>query len=436
MAFRRNQDDIQEAIQRWRDADLLSPDTAQALHDFEVRRRNAGSPPGASARMADAAACVGVALIAAAALVLAFAQFEDDFGPQVAALSVAGAFALAASLAARRLRLPVAADLLGGAAVVLWSVAVAVALDELGDGRGVALGWALICVVAALLGAVVWRAAGSISAGVLAVVGWVLLPLALAAGDELDYFFPNEISTARTVAAMALMTLAAALAAVGAQWAQRRGWLDSTAVWCAAFVATTTLGVALGVLAVSHSEPGFDFALLIGAVAATAVAVQRREWVWLPSAACLSYSAAASSLTGIEDAPRNTLALILLAFSFFPFAPLARRLPAHWVVRVWELVVWAAGLTTAVSFAAASGGWPAAGGVWAAATILAAARLRRPLPLAAGVIGLYAVFVIIVIETFDASLGAGVGTLAFGLLVLAAVLGWRRGRVDTDQARS
>lgn len=319
---------------------------------------------------------------------------------------------------------------------MLWSVAVAVALDELGDGRSAALGWALICAVAALLGAVVWRAADSISAGVLAVVGWVLLPLALAAGDELDYFFPNEISTARTAAAMALMTLAAALAAVGAQWAQRRGWLDSTAVWCAAFVTTTTLGVALGVLAVSHSEPGFDFALLIGAVAATAVAVQRREWVWLPSAACLSYSVAVASLTDIEDAPRNALALILLAFSFFPFSPLARRLPAHWVVRVWELVVWAAGLTTAISFAAASGGWPAAGGVWAAATILTAARLRRPLPLAAGVIGLYAVFVIIMIETFDASLGAGVGTLAFGLLVLAAVLGWRRGRVDTDQARS
>ena len=429
-------DDLEDALTRWREAGLLSQQTVAELEAFERARRAAGPPSGASARMADAAACVGLALVAAAAIVLAFAQFGDDFGPQIAVLSVAGALALAASLAARRLRLPVASDLLGGAAVVLWTVAVAAALDELGVAGGANIGWALICAVAAVAGAAVWRAADSIAAGVLAVVAWVLAPMALSAGDELDELFVNETSTARAAAAMLLMTLAAVLAAVGAHYALRRGWLDSIGVWCIAFVATTAIGVAIGILAVSRPEPGLDFALLIGAVAATAVAVRRREWVWLPSAACLSYSASVSSLTDIEDLPRNALALIVLVLSFFPFAPLARRLPQHWVVRVWELVVWATGLTTAIGFAAASGGWPAAGGVWAAAMILSAARLRRPLALAAGVLGLYAAFVTIVIETFDASVGAGFGTLAFGLIVLGAVLEWRRRRVDTDQPRS
>ena len=58
--------------------------------------------------------------------------------------------------------------------------------------------------------------------------------------------------------------------------------------------------------------------------------------------------------------------------------------------------------------------------------ILSAALLRRWLAMAAGVIGLYVVFLMIVIETFNASAGVGFGTLVFGLLVLAAVLGWRR----------
>ena len=426
MILRRGGDQVEDALTRWRDAGLISAQTDEQVRGFERERRAAGAPPGATGRVADAAACVGVALVAAAALLLAFSQFEGDFGPQLAVLSVVGAVALGASTAARRLRLAAAADLLAGAAVALWSVAIAVALDELGGGDDAELGWAVICAAVALIGIAVWRATRSISAGTLAVTAWIALPLALIVNNDFEQLFDSETSTAAAAGALILMTLAAALALLGARLAQRRGWVDFTTVWCAAFVATTALGVGVGLVAIARDEAGFDFAFPAGAAAATAIAVQRRESVWLPSASCLFYCASVAALIDIEDVPRTALALLLLALSFFPFAPLARRLPEHWLVRVWELVVWAGGLTAAIGFAAADGGWPAAGGVWAAAMILSAALQRRWLAMAGGVIGLYVVFLMIVIETFNASAGAGFGTLVFGLLVLAAVLAWRR----------
>ena len=435
MILRRGGDELEDALTRWREAALISEQTAEQLHNFERERRAAGAPPGAAGRVADAAACVGVALVAAAALLLAFSQFEGDFAPQLATLSVVGALALGAAAAARRLRLSAASDLLAGAAVTLWSVAIAVALDELGGGGDAELGWAVICAAVAAIGTAVWRATRSISAGTLAIVGWVALPLALTVGGDFEQIFESQTPTASAIGALILMTLAAALALLGAQLARRRGWADSTTVWCAAFVATTALGVGIGLVAIARDEAGFDFAFLAGAAAATAIAVHRRESVWLPAASCLFYCASIAALVDIEDAPRNALALLLLALSFFPFAPLARRLPEHWLTRVWELAVWAAGLTAAIGFAAADGSWPAAGGVWAAAMILSAALQRRWLAMAAGVIGLYIVFLIIVIETFNASAGAGFGTLLFGLLVLTAVLAWRR-RLTLHAARS
>ena len=435
MILRRSGDELENALTRWREADLISEQTAEQLRHFERERRAAGAPPGAAGRVADAAASVGVALVTAAALLLAFSQFEGDFAPQLATLSVVGALALGASTAARRLRLSAASDLLAGAAVTLWSVAIAVALDELGGGGDAELGWAVICAAVALIGTASWRATHSISAGTLAVAAWVALPLALTVGGDFEQIFESQTSTASAIGALILMTLAAALALLGAQLARRRGWADSTTVWCAAFVATTALGVGIGLVAIARDEAGFDFAFLAGAAAATAIAVRRRESVWLPAASCLIYCASVASLVDIEDAPRNALALLLLALSFFPFAPLAGRLPEHWLTRVWELAVWAAGLTTAIGFAAADGGWPAAGGAWAAAMILSAALQRRWLAMAASVIGLYVVFLMIVIETFNASAGAGFGTLLFGLLVLAAVLAWRR-RLTLRAARS
>ena len=434
MAFWRNRDDLQEAIQRWRDADLLSPETAQSLRDFEARRRSAAPPPGASTRLADAAACVGISLVAAAALVLALAQFENDLPAQLALLSIVGAIVLAASAAARRLRLAIASDIFAGIAALLWTACFLLALEELGNGGSPALGWAAFCAAVALLGLAIWRALGSISAAALAVAGWIALPGALVAGD--DYTFGSDASAAATAAALALAPLAALLAVLAARYAAQRNWLDQLGVWCVAFIASTSLSLGVLIIAASRSEAEFDLALIIGAIAATALAARRREWVWLPAAITFACAAAAASAAEAGPAARTAVALLVLALSFIPFTPLAARLPAHWTTRLWELAFWAAGLAAAIAFAVSAGGWPAVGGVWGALILAAAARFRRPLPLAAGVIALYAVFLAVVIETFDSSAAAGFATLAFGLLLLAAVLLWRRRRVDTDQAHS
>ena len=58
--------------------------------------------------------------------------------------------------------------------------------------------------------------------------------------------------------------------------------------------------------------------------------------------------------------------------------------------------------------------------------IVVAAVLRRWLALAIGVLGAYIILLRVVIDAFEASIAAGFGTLAFGALVLAAVVVWRR----------
>ena len=58
--------------------------------------------------------------------------------------------------------------------------------------------------------------------------------------------------------------------------------------------------------------------------------------------------------------------------------------------------------------------------------IVVAAVLRRWLALGIGVLGAYIILLTVVIDAFEASIAAGFGTLAFGALVLAAVVVWRR----------
>jgi len=272
--------ELERDLARWREAGLISEQTAQALRSFEVQRAAAAAPLGGAARVADAAACLSGGLITAAALVLAFAQFEHDLGARSAVLSLVGAAAPAASFAARRLSLPAAADTLGGAAVLLLTICLASGLNELGGEADAALGWVLICAAVLLLGGAVWCWIGSRSAGVLALLGWTALPAALLISNEAgsDGFAPwhGEVSELRVWAALALMAAAAALAALAAQRARQRAWIDRRTARSASFTAAAALSAALVFTAAAQGESEFYYTRPAAAAAAAAPAFWRR----------------------------------------------------------------------------------------------------------------------------------------------------------------
>ena len=84
------------------------------------------------------------------------------------------------------------------------------------------------------------------------------------------------------------------------------------------------------------------------------------------------------------------------------------------------------GFGVSCAFALSSGGWPAAGGVWAAAVIVLAAAQQRALAMVLGALALYIVFIVRVIDAFGAVTGAGFGTISFGLMLLVVVIVWQQ----------
>ncbi len=381
-------------------------------------------------RAADAIAFVGGALVLVAVLVLGFGLYSD-LAERLALLSSAGAVALAAAWATRRLLPAAVSDVLAGIAAVSLVLCLDVVLHEIGSAISPHVRWILICgALMSLGGALCWWLRSRV-AGALAVAAWVALPAALATSrpEEVDLAVPflragvPEISV---WASLGLMVLAATVVEQATQFAARRGWVAaSTAVWTA-FVATTVLGTALVLAATLQGQSWFYFILVAGAAVATGVSVWQREWVWLPTAGRLFSTAAVTALGGVNDDPGRAMGLVVLSLSFFTFAPLARRLPRHFAVRVWEGTIWFMGLGVSCAFAFAPGGWPAAGGLWAAAVILLAAFQRRWLALVLGTLALYVVFIVRVIETLGAGAGAGFGTLLFGVTLLVVVTVWRQ----------
>ena len=82
-------------------------------------------------------------------------------------------------------------------------------------------------------------------------------------------------------------------------------------------------------------------------------------------------------LPGLRRAHAVGSGLLLLNFS--TFAPLARRLPGHFSVRLWEGTIWLLAFCASCGFAFAPGGWPAGGALWAASVIVLVPLKRRVL---------------------------------------------------------
>ncbi len=428
---------IEELLERWLAADVVSEETAADLRAFEAERAAAALPAvGGASRVADVGAYLGAALVVTAALVIAFARFADQSAAQILVLGIVGAAASAAAVVSRRSGLAVASDALAGASVLLLPICWAVVLSELGEGGDQRLGWLLISGGAVLIGGLTGLLVGSRLAAVVAVIGLVAMPLALvmSGNDEravFDDVLGDSVSAGWVWAAIALMAVAAGVTVVGAERWARRGWLTREVATWMTLVASVALGLAMWLIAAARDEGGFDFVLLAGALLATGPALWRRDRVWLPAAVVALLGAGSSAFHGPADHDASlALALVVLALSGLPFLPLVRRVPRHWVALAWEAAVWLVGMGTAVAFAFERDGWPAVGGAWALAMIVVAAVLRRWLALGIGVLGAYIILLAVVIDAFEASIAAGFGTLAFGALVLAAVIIWRRRRAS------
>ncbi len=417
-----------EAATEPTDAAELPPDEEDT--DLPSADAEPAPPAGAGAsRAAGPVSYVGGALVLVGLLALVF-TWVTDFRGLLALLGIAGVVVLALSWATRRLRPPAVSDVLTGIAAVSLTLFFDTVLDAAGLVVGPGARWVLFCVPSMLIGGSLCWWFRSNAAGAWAVVAWVVLPLALVTGSEqrLGFTLPLSVTVSHTAvwASLALTVLAVTLAEQGAQFAARRGWVDrSSAVWTA-FVASSVLGVVLVIAAMVESQSWFYFVLVAGSAAATGLSVWRREWVWLPTAARLYSTAAVTALTGIDDGPGRAMGLIVLSLSFFTFAPLARRLPDHLSVRFWEATVWLMGFGASCAFAFSPGGWPAAGGLWAAAVIVLAALQQRALAMVLGAMALYVVFIVRVIDAFGAVTGAGFGTISFGLMLLIVVIVWQQ----------
>ncbi len=379
---------------------------------------------GGSTRAVDAAAFLGGALVLVGMLWLAL-TWVPDLWVSIALLGSVGGAAGVLAWGTRRLRPPGLSDVLAGIAAVALTLCFDTVLDATSVVVGPAPRWILICIPALVFGGAFCWGLRSRAAGAWAVVGWALLPMALATGGEerLGFTLPLTVTVAEGTVwvALVLMLGAVTLAEQGAYFASRRGWITpGTAVWVA-FIASSVLGVILVAAAMVQGQAWFYFLLVAGAAVATGVSVWRHQWVWLPTASRLFSTAAVTALGGIDDGPGRAMGLVVLSLSFFSFTPLARRLPTHISVRFWEATIWVMGFAVSCAFAFAPGAWPAVGAFWAAGVIGIAASQRRALPMVLGALAAYVIFIVVVIDAAGAIAGAGFGTMAFGIALLIAV---------------
>ena len=136
-----------------------------------------------ASRAANAIAYVGGVLVLLGSFALALI-WMTDYWAGAALLGIVGTVALASSWATRWLRPSAVSNILAGVAAIAMSLAIDVALDASGIVFGRVERWLLFCAPILLFGSAFAWWLGSRVAGSWAVIGWVLLPLALATGSE------------------------------------------------------------------------------------------------------------------------------------------------------------------------------------------------------------------------------------------------------------
>ena len=438
-------DDWQAALRRWREAGLVDAETYAAVQVWESSR--AGGRPGRSGRVADVAAYLGVSIAAIAALFLAGALFDDGWG-RFGLTLVAGVAAAFAAWWTGRASPTALSDAWAGSAVALVALGVVVLLEDIGDDDQLWAGWLLISVIVIVSGAGMFALVRSRLALVAAAGGLAQLPIALAVeagafdGGIFDSYQQGSLDSWELWTTYVLVGLvsAALLFVIG----RPNRWVDpSLTVW-GRLGASIGAGLAILTLAGASTSPIIDWLVLLAGWVVTAWALRDGRAELLPASALLLIGALVGGLSDLGDGARLSLTILVLLTGVELTAlgmvgpRLLGRLADHWLTPFWESALLIGGVTAAAVLAATSPELATVGIVWALIVLAAGLIYERRLAFAFGAIGVYAALLALVIDQFESSVAAAVGTLVFGLLVVLAGIVWRRrfGRLTVTAGRS
>ena len=431
-------DDWQAALTRWREAGLVDEDTESAVREWESAQ--SGASDGASVRqlshgrIADVAAYLGASIVVIAWLLLTVALFDAGWGSFGITLAGGAVGVLTAKLAYNN-RAAALSDASSGVAVLLVVVAVGFLLDEIGNGEQLWLGWLLISLVVAGMGVLMLRLTRSLLAIFAATFALAQAPAALAVGaGALDLGIygggSRSLDSWELWLTLTLVVLIGSALLFGVGRARR--WLDhELAVW-------GRLGASLGVafailgLAGASTEPIIDWATILVGWAVTAWALRDGRAELLPASGVLLVGALVGGVSDVDDGARLGLTVVVLltgieATALGMVGPrLLGRLSDHWLTPLWQTALLGAGVVAAAMLAARSPELAAIGIVWAFFVLAAGVAYQHRIGFALGVIGSYGTLLTLIIAQFDSSVAGALGTLALGLLIVAAGIVWRR----------
>lgn len=437
--FGRN--DWESVLGRWTQAGLLTDETIEAIRAWETERATHSS----ASRLVDALSYLGVSVALVAALMLSALTFEDG-GAWIALPFIIGVVAATLSWWSHVSRQAALSDGFAGSAVVLIAVGLGWALDEASDVGQESIGWLLISLCVVLTAGLMTRLVGSRIAVSLATLALSLTPMAIAVSG--DVFDAGIFGDPRALEAWALWATFATALVIGVavlfalEHSQR--WLSADLEPWARLGASLGLGLAVLILAGGSPEPLIDWFSMLAGWLVTAWAFRRNRVELLPASALLLVGALAGGLSDLGDGTRIGLTLVVL-FTALELTALGMagsrwlgQLADHWLTPLWESALLGGGVAAAAVLAAESEALAAIGIVWALVLLVAGVVQQRRLELFLGVVGVYAAGLTLVLGQFESSLGAIVGTLLFGLLIVFGAIIWRQRsrRLTLDEADS
>ncbi len=195
-----------------------------------------------------------------------------------------------------------------------------------------------------------------------------------------------------------------------------------------------SMGATLAVLALAsvQGEALIDWLMLLLGWILTVWAVRTGRVELLLASGFLLVGALVGGLSNLGNEARLGLTIVGL-FTTLQMTALEiagprvlGRLGDHWLTPFWEATLLIGGIAAAVVLAERSLGLAIIAIVWAVALLVAGGMRQRWLEVLFGVASVYAVGLTLLVAQFETSLGAVIGMLFLGLIMVAGAIIWRR----------